>query len=87
MATASICYFDVVFVRSGSIGLPYTSGTLRYAGISNNWWSSSSKTYTSSVSADAYNLYYNNTTTVHPSNYSARLYGFSLRCLSTVLDI
>ena len=73
--------FLYTLVRSGYIDLTITAGTLRAAGYGGVWWSS--RTYSS---ADrAYDFYF--TTVIYPSNISGRYCGFSLRCLSTVLDM
>ena len=69
------------FVRSGYVHLPNTAGTLRTAGRNADYWSSRADATTT-----AYNLYFG--TAVYPSGGpNIRYYGFSLRCLSTVLDM
>ncbi len=75
------------FVRSGYVDPPVTAGTFRYAGQWGYDWSSRAAAYTSSTSASAYNLGFN-ATGVNPSGGpNNRHYAFSLRCLSTVLDM
>ncbi len=70
------------FVRSGVVDPPGVSGgTFRYAGIYGYWWSS--RKYSSST--HAYNLVI--TSGVNSSSEGVRYVGFSLRCLSTVLDM
>ncbi len=77
---ASVLY--LYFVRSGVVDPPGVSGgTFRYAGIYGYWWSS--RTYSSST--HAYNLVI--TSGVNSSSEGVRYVGFSLRCLSTVLDM
>ena len=80
----------VVFVRSGYVNLPGVSGaTFRNAGINGYGWSSraSSTRYDGSAIPSAYNLEFN-ASAVDPSNGpNERWLGFSLRCLSTVLDM
>ncbi len=80
--------FSAHFVRSGFINLPSRNGgTFLAAGLYGDWWSSRAAAYTSSTSATAYLLTFN-ASTVYPSyGPDFRWYGFSLRCLSTVLDM
>ena len=72
------------FVRSGLLNLPGVSGaTFSHAGLSGYWWSSRSY-------SDATHAYYLgfNASDVYPSDGpNNRWFGFSLRCLSTVLDM
>ena len=75
------------FVRSARVNLTVSAGTLGYAGQYGYWWSSRAAAYTSSTSANAYDLSFN-ATAVYPSyGPSNRWNGFPLRCLSTVLDM
>ncbi len=77
-------------VRSGYVNLPGVSGaTLRNAGIDGYGWSSRASSTRSDGAAipSAYNLAFG-PSDVNPSGGPyERLYGFSLRCLSTVLDM
>ena len=78
----NIASAPLYFVRSGVVDPPGVSGgTFRYAGIYGYWWSS--RTYSSST--HAYNLVI--TSGVNSSSEGVRYVGFSLRCLSTVLDM
>ena len=78
----NIAAAPLYFVRSGRVTLPNTAGTFRLAGLEGHWWSSRG----ASSATDAYGLTFN--TAVYPSNGpNARWYGFSLRCLSTVLGM
>ena len=75
------------FVRSGYLGP--NGGKSWYAGINGNWWSSrgSSTRYDGVATPSAYHLNFSDTG-VNPSyGPDNRYYGFSLRCLSTVLDM
>ena len=67
------------FVRSGDLDLPKGN---RYASYISDYWTS--RAYSSA--SYAYNLHYN-AYNVDPSSNSYRWYGFSLRCLSTVLGM
>ncbi len=85
----TITHFDKIFVRSGYFVLPSTAGTLRNAGRHAGYWSSrgSSTRYDGVATPSAYNLGFN-ATGVGPSDGPyERWLGFSLRCLSTVLDM
>ena len=62
------------FVRSGLVNLYY--GYVRYAGNSSGYWS---RTAYSSTPL-AYRLYFGSST-VTPSGYDNRYFGYSLRCL------
>ena len=75
-------------MRSGDIKPGNSTGTLRYAGINGAWWSSRmADTIWSSAGVGAYELVFLATES-HPSRGpDARYQGYSLRCLSTVLDI
>ena len=73
--------YDSPFVRSGRVLLTIEAGTFGYAGDSGNWWS-----LRSSGTDNAYNL------NLHPKGITSSLirtynFSYSLRCLSTVLDI
>ncbi len=93
MKTASICHFDAVSVRSGYIFLlgsnfDGSGGTFGSAGITgDNWSSHASPTRSDGVSnLSAYYLEFK--AVVIPSlGPWDRFHGYSLRCLSTVLDI
>jgi len=76
-----------IFVRSGYVDLPNTAGTLRYAGLDGYEWSSRGAAYTSSTSAAAYYLEFNDSTVYPSGGPDARWVGFPLRCLSTVLGM
>ncbi len=77
-------------MRSGYIALPGVSGaTFRFAGQYGYWWSSrgSSTRYDGVTTPSAYDLSFN-ATGVNPSDGpDNRWVGYSLRCLSTVLDM
>ncbi len=71
-------------VRSGRLNLTVSAGTLGNAGINGYEWSSRGAAYTSSTSAAAYNLEFNDST-VYPSNGpNNRWNGFPLRCLTSM---
>lgn len=80
----------LICVRSGIIGLIGASGaTFRVGGQEGVWWSSraSSTNASGTVTPSAYRFIYN-ANGVYPSNGPIeRQFGFSLRCLSTVLGI
>ena len=76
---ASVLY--LYFVRSGNIYLPGNTGALASVGTGGIYWSL--RAYTTST--DAYNLVI--TSGVNSSSEGVRYVGFSLRCLSTVLDM
>ncbi len=60
------------YVRGGYVALD--TGSLRYAGVGSSYWSAT--TYTSATGA--YYLDFDSTSVV-PSNYNHRFYGFSVR--------
>ena len=64
------------FVRSGVV-YPY-SKYLCDTGYYGRYWSSTPH----SNGTSAYRFYFHTGTTVNPSDYNARYYGFSLRCLA-----
>ena len=77
------------FVRSGYVDPPVTAGTFRYAGQWGYDWSSrgSSTRFDGVATPSAYYLRFS-ATGVSPSDGPGNRYaGFSLRCLSTVLDM
>ena len=71
------------FVRSGDIELYNEAGTLKYGSVSGSDWSSR----TANTLATAYRLGLNATVSLPSAGPSQRYYAYSLRCLSTVLDI
>ena len=71
-----------IFVRSGDIFLPNTTGTLRSAGIHGYWWSSRGDAAT-----NAYSLHFNASGVYQSNGPLNRYIGFPLRCLSTVLGM
>ena len=75
-------------MRSGRIDLASSTGTLRSNGASGHYWSSrEADNVWSSVGAGGYDLLFG-ATEVHPSwGPDYQWLGFSLRCLSTVLDM
>ena len=75
------------FVRSSDVELPITTGTFRFAGVGGIYWSSRAAADTSSTSATAYYLAFDESTVYPSSGPSTRWNGFPLRCLSTVLDM
>ena len=83
----NIAAAPLYFVRSGRIGLTVTAGTFGYAGQNGDGWSSRAAAYTSSTSATAYGLGFNESTVYPSGGPYYRWYGFPLRCLSTVLDM
>lgn len=73
-----------IFVRSGAFFLANAASTFRYAGHGSAWWSSR----TSPTSATlAYWFEINNTGSRPSWGPYDRWYGYSLRCLSTVLGM
>ncbi len=83
----NIAAAPLYFVRSGGVDPSVTAGTFRYAGQLGYGWSSRAAAYTSSTSATAYNLAFNESTVYPSDGPNHRWVGFSLRCLSTVLDM
>ncbi len=75
------------FVRSGDLGPD--NGKSWYAGQHGYWWSSrgSSTRYDGVTTPSAYNLHFYATGVDPSAGPDNRWLGFSLRCLSTVLDI
>ena len=71
------------FVRSGFVSPGPAANPFGYTGNAGRWWSSRSESHTDF----AYGLYITANANNNPSDYGRRYYGFSLRCLSTVLDI
>ncbi len=78
----NIAAAPLYFVRSGYVYLPNTAGTLRYAGINADYWSSRAEAATT-----AYYLSFNATAVGPSGGPHNRWHGFPLRCLSTVLDM
>ena len=77
------------FVRSGYLNLTVSADTLRYTGVNGIWWSSraSSTRPDGAASPSAYFLDFT-ASAVRPSHGpNERHFGFSLRCLSTVLGM
>ena len=84
----NIAAAPLYFVRSGYIYLPNTAGTFRVAGISGAWWSSrGADNIWGSAGLGGYYLYFGATGVGPSDGPDNRYYGFSLRCLSTVLDM
>ncbi len=83
----NIASAPLYFVRSGDVDLHTTTVTFRYAGGVGDWWSSRTGTYTSSTSATAYYFQVEPSRVLPSYGPSVRWLGFSLRCLSTVLDM
>ena len=83
----NIAAAPLYFVRSGDVELPITTGTFRFAGVGGIYWSSRAAADTSSTSATAYYLAFDESTVYPSSGPSTRWNGFPLRCLSTVLDM
>ena len=85
----NIAAAPLYFVRSGVINLTVSAGTFRYAGQWGDDWSSraSSTRYDGSAIPSAYYLAFTATGVTPSAGPSTRYYGFSLRCLSTVLDM
>ena len=73
-STTRITQSPLYFHPSGNV----SSGSLRYAGDSGYYWSSTAYSSTNS----AYGLYFGSGY-VDPSNISSRYYGFSVRCLAS----
>ena len=73
-STTRITQSPLYFHPSGAVN----SGSLRYAGSSGSYWSSTAYSSTN----DAYFLYFNSGY-VNPSDYSNRYRGFSVRCLAS----
>ncbi len=69
-------------MRSGIVYLAGTAGTLRYAGLYADYWSSRGGAATT-----AYSLAFHASTVDPSSGPHIRYYGFPLRCLSTVLGM
>ena len=75
------------FVRSGLVYL-ISAGTFRVAGISGAWWSSrGADNIWGSAGLGGYYLYFGATGVGPSDGPDNRYYGFSLRCLSTLLDM
>ena len=77
-------------MRSGNIYLPGESGaTLRTAGLNADYWSSreSSTHYDGTAVLSGYHLNFGATGVYPSAGPRERWRGYSLRCLSTVLDI
>lgn len=76
-----------IFVRSGWIGMPYSLGTFRHAGVNGFWWSSRSL----SARYDGFAipsgcLFHFNVATVDPSSGAhIQYYGSHIRCLRACL--
>ena len=83
----NIAAAPLYFVRSGRLNLTVSAGTLGNAGINGYEWSSRGAAYTSSTSAAAYSLAFNDSTVYPSGGPNNRWYGFPLRCLSTVLGM
>ena len=85
----NIAAAPLYFVRSGHVALPGVSGgTFRYAGqVGYGWSSRGADNIWGSAGLGDYYLAFN-ATGVYPSYGPGNRYaGFSLRCLSTVLDM
>ncbi len=85
----NIAAAPLYFVRSGYVDPSVSAGTFRYAGILGYWWSSrgSSTRYDGVATPSAYVLNFNATGVYPSAGPHNRYLGFSLRCLSTVLDM
>ncbi len=73
-------------MRSGVIELPTSAGTFGYVGQNGDGWTSRAGIYTSGTNATAYDFAFTESV-IFASHNSERWRGYSLRCLSTVLDM
>ena len=73
-------------MRSGVIELPTSAGTFGYVCQKGDCWTSRDGIYNSGSNATAYDFAFTESV-IFASHNSERWRGYSLRCLSTVLDM